>query len=471
MRRALFILSFLFIYGSAFAEIRLGAIFTDGMVLQRQSAVPIWGWASPGTNVTIESSWNHQKYNVKANEKGKWLVKVQTPDAGGPYSLALNDGTPHTIKDILIGEVWLCSGQSNMEMPLKGFRGQPIIGSNDAILHSANNHLRLYTVPRSSQLQPQDDSKPSVWKEANPENVANFSATAYYFGRLLQEILQVPVGLIHSSYGGSTIEAWMDRELLQDFKEVSLPKDSIPVKNRTPTTLFNGMIHPIVGYTIKGCIWYQGESNYENPDLYEQLFPAMVKRWRALWNQGNFPFYYAQIAPYNYAQLPPYHAGGKYNSAFLRDAQRKSLEKIPNSEMISLMDVGEENCIHPANKKVGGERFALIALSNVYGKKGFAWASPTYESMEVQAGQAIVHFKHAPLGLSAFGGELHNFEIAGEDKVFYPAQGLIKGNTVILSSPSVVKPLAVRYAFKDFVRGELFSTAGLPVASFRTDDW
>ncbi|SEM47327.1 sialate O-acetylesterase [Olivibacter domesticus] len=449
----------------------MGAIFTDNIVLQQRTKAPIWGWAAPNTKIEIISSWDQKKYSSVTDKKGRWVIKVQTPAAGGPYELKISDGAPLVLKNVLIGEVWLCSGQSNMEMPLKGFKGQPVWKSNETILHSKNGQLRLYTVPRSSQLERQEDSKTSFWKEANPENVANFSATAYYFGKLLQELLEVPIGLIHSSYGGSTIEAWMDRELLADFKDIKLPKDSIPVKNRTPTTLYNGMIHPIIGYAIKGCIWYQGESNYERPDQYELLFPAMVKRWRELWQQGDFPFYYMQIAPYNYAQLPPFYAGGKYNSAYLRDAQRKSLSKIPNSEMASLMDVGEENCIHPANKKVGGERLACIALAQTYHLKGFGWACPTYEAIEITEGSALVKFKNASLGLTSFGNTLKNFEIAGADKIFHPAQAAIRGNAVILTSPFVTTPIAVRYAFKDFVVGDLFSTEGLPVASFRTDDW
>jgi len=455
----------------ALAEIKMGAIFTDNMVLQQHTAAPIWGWGAPNTKINVISSWDQKRYDTKTDERGQWTIKVQTPAAGGPYELVVSDGNPLVLKNVLIGEVWLCSGQSNMEMPLKGFRGQPVLGSNEAILHSKNRQLRLYTVPRSSQIEAQENSKISFWKEANPENVSNFSATAYYFGSLLQELLEVPVGLVHSSYGGSTIEAWMDRELLADFKDIKLPTDSIPVKNRTPTTLYNGMIHPIIGYAIKGCIWYQGESNYERPDQYELLFPAMVKRWRELWQQGDFPFYYMQIAPYNYAQLPPFYAGGKYNSAYLRDAQRKSLAKIPNSEMVSLMDIGEENCIHPSNKKAGGERLAYMALAQTYHMKGFGWACPTYDSLEIVNSSAIVKFKNASLGLTSFGNLLKTFEIAGVDKVFYPAQAAIIGNTVVLTSPLVKMPAAVRYAFKDFIVGDLFSTEGLPVASFRTDDW
>ncbi|MGX5687829.1 sialate O-acetylesterase [Arcticibacter tournemirensis] len=455
------------------AQVKLPSIFTDDMVLQQQSQVPVWGWAKEGSAVTVSTSWDGKRYSVKADKAGRWRATVSTPSAGGPYELTISDGTSVKLSNIMIGEVWLCTGQSNMEMPLKGFKGQPIIGSNDAILKSRNKNLRIYTVPRSSQKEPQENSKPSSWKIAGPETVANFSATGYFFGRLLNEMLDVPVGLINVSYGGSTIEAWMDSAVLKSFPEIVIPgkNDSIKVVNRTPTTLFNGMLHPVIGYGIKGCIWYQGESNYERPDQYEGLLPSMVKRWRFLWSQGDFPFYYVQIAPYNYSQLPPYNYGGKFNSAYLRDAQRKSAAKIPNSAMAVVLDIGEENSIHPARKEEGGKRLALLALGKTYGLQGFGFASPEYESLAINGSVAVLKFVNAANGLTSFGKEITNFEVAGKDKIFYPAKAAINGSTVSVSSPMVKDPVAVRYAFKDFIVGDLFGTDGLPVASFRTDEW
>lgn len=231
------------------------------------------------------------------------------------------------------------------------------------------------------------------------------------------------------------------------------------------------MLYPITGYGIKGAIYYQGESNYERPDRYEEMFPAMVKEWRSLWKQGDFPFYYVQIAPYNYSQLPPYNYGGKFNSAYLRDAQRKSLNKIPNSAMAVVLDIGEENMIHPANKEAGGKRLALLALANTYGLKGFGSGSPLYKSMSVSGSVATLSFENANNGLTSFGKEMSAFEIAGANKIFYPAKATISGSSVSVSSPMVKEPVAVRYAFKDFVVGDLFNTEGLPASSFRTDDW
>lgn len=455
------------------AEVRLSAIFTDGMVLQQQKKVPIWGWAEKANTVYVETSWDNKKYEIKADAKGMWRLFIQTPEAGGPYNIQLVEENTLTLQDVLIGEVWLCSGQSNMEMPMKGYPAQPVLGSTEAILESQDDQLRLYTVPRNPLLEPADDSKPSAWKKANPENVANFSATAYFFGQRLRKILQVPVGLIHSSYGGSNIEAWMDAVWLEDIEGIEIPQqeEGLKDKNRQPTMLYNGMVHPIAGYGIKGMIWYQGESNYERPDQYETLFPRMVAKYRQLWADDTLPFYYAQIAPFDYASLPPYHVGGKYNSAFIRDAQRKSLTHIPHSGMAVTMDLGEENCIHPARKKEGGERLALVALGDTYRINGLNHRSPFYKSIAIEDSTVVVQFDDVPLGLTSFGNEIKTFELAGEDQVFHPANAAVKGKTVVVSSPQVSEPIAVRYAFKDFVIGDLFGVNGLPVSSFRSDDW
>jgi sialate O-acetylesterase len=456
------------------AELRLPSIFTDNMIFQQQAECAVWGWAKPGSKITVAPSWAKQKYQAQADDKGRWKLRVKTPTAGGPYTVAFSgDEKPVTLQNVLVGEVWLCGGQSNMEMPMKGFKGQPILGSNEAILHAANANIRLYNVPRSSRTAPKDNSKPFAWKVAEPEAVANFSATAYYFGRLLQEQLHVPVGLINCSYGGSTIEAWMSEETLRQFAGVSIPPktDSIKVVNRTPTTLYNGMLHPIEGFGIRGALWYQGESNYERPDEYPARLQALVQQWRAAWGQGEFPFYYAQIAPYNYAQLPPYNQGGKYNSAFLRDAQRKAEALIPNAAMAVLLDVGEEASIHPMRKEPGGQRLALLALQKTYGRKGFGAVSPAYESLEVKEGTALVKFRDAPNGMTSFGEALTGFEVAGADQKWYPAKASIDGSVVKVSAEQVKQPVAVRYAFQDFTRATLYSTEGLPVSSFRTDDW
>src|SRR6185436_390436 len=306
LKMTLCVILFFSFNNTASASIRLPSFFSDNMVLQQQTDAAIWGWAEPNSSIQIISSWNKKKYTIKADAAGKWKTKISTPAAGGPFEVTISDGTPVTIHNVLIGEVWFCSGQSNMEMPMKGFRDQPIKGSNDVIFNSTNDWIRIYNVPRAVEKFLKDTTKTSWWKSANPENISNFSAAAYYFGRLLFQQLKVPVALINDSYGGSPAEAFMSIDALKAFPEIKVhtATDTFRLNNRSATALYNGMIHPIVGYTIKGCLWYQGEANADRPDQYEKLFPTLVAQWRNEWGQGDFPFYFAQIAPYNYAQFP-----------------------------------------------------------------------------------------------------------------------------------------------------------------------
>ena len=455
------------------AQVKLSALFSDGMVLQQQTTVLIWGTDIAGTPISVKTSWDQRTYPARTDESGKFSVKINTSKAGGPYRITVNDGVPLTISNILLGDVWICMGQSNMEIPMKGYKNQPILGSSEAIVGSKNKNIRLFTVPRSSKTTLQPDIKQSKWEEASPEAVANFSAVGYYFGKLINKTTDIPVGLISCSYAGASIQAWMAPNTLKLYPEIKVPAptDSIKEVSRTPTTLYNAMLHPIIGYGVKGAIWYQGESNYDNPEQYESLFVTFVKSLRSQWGIGDFPFYYAQIAPYDYSQLPPYNKGGKYNSAFLRDAQRKDVDRIPNSGMAVLMDIGEKTTIHPPNKEPVGTRLAYLALGNLYGIKGFSYQSPSYHSLIIKGSEAIVRFKDVGNGLTSFYKEINTFEIAGADKHFYPAKAVIKGSSITVTSGNVPQPVSVRYAFKDFVVGDLFGTNGLPVSSFRTDDW
>lgn len=455
------------------AEVKLPSLFADNMVLQQQSEASIWGWGSPKSKITLVTSWNNLKNEIVADANGKWKIKIKTPVAGGPYDIKISGGNEIVIKNILIGEVWLCSGQSNMEMPMKGFRGQPIIGFNEAILKSKNEKIRLITVPRSSKIEVQDNFE-GKWEMAEPKTVAEFSATAYFYGRLLNEILDVPVGLICVSYGGSCIEAWMSSNTTEIYEGVGIPKpgDTLKAPNRTPSVLFNNMLSPVIGYTIKGVIWYQGETNYINAEKYTRLFSTMVKEWRELWEQGEFPFYYMQIAPFDYKIYKPNAVyQEKFNSAYLREAQLKALDVIPNCGMAVLMDIGEEFCIHPSDKKTGGERLAYISLAQTYGIEGIGYNTPTVKEAVPNDTSVVISFDNMPNGLTSYGKEITTFEIAGEDRIFHPAKAILRSKSVIVYSQDVKKPVAVRYAFKDFVKGELFSNEGIPVSSFRTDNW
>lgn len=451
---------------NVFAEIKLPAIFGDNMVLQQKSDAAIWGLAEKNATVRITTTWNKASYSVKADNSGKWKANVKTPPAGGPYSIEISDGQKLVLKNVLIGEVWLCSGQSNMEMPMKGFRNQPILGATEAIAVSTNNNIRLITVKRASSVNELYDFS-GEWKLCTPENVSEFSATAYYFGSLISKALNVPVGLINSSWGGTRIEPWISENGFKNFDWVKLPEKK-PVENlsqQTPTVLYNAMIKPIVGFQISGVIWYQGESNRNEAQKYQLLMTGLISNWRNEWGIGEFPFYYVQIAPFDYGI-------GGINSAFLREAQLKASTVLPNTGMACIMDAGEKDCIHPANKEAAGKRLAFIALSNKYGIKGINTNTPVLKNMEIQeTGVIKLTFDNAPNGLTTFGKELECFEIAGANKRFYPAKASITNTGITLFTSAVPTPVAVRYAFKDFIVGDLFSIEGIPVSSFRTDDW
>jgi len=457
---------------SLHAEIKLPAIFSDGMVMQQKTNANIWGKSTPKEQVTLVASWDKKKYSTTANAQGDWKITISTPAAGGPFTMTVSDGKPFTLKDILMGELWLCSGQSNMEMPMKGFKNQPVEGSNMDILKSTNPNLRLFTVKRNSTIQAQSDVT-GKWQEASPETVGQFSATGYYFGRLLQETLHVPVGLVSSAWGGSCIEAWMTEDMLRAFPSVKIPKTEkdIKEKNRTPTTLYQAMIHPLVGLTIKGVIWYQGESNYDRANIYADMFTTMIREWRKNWGQKDtIPFYYCQIAPFDYSIITE---KGKevINSAYLREAQAKVELTVPATGMAVLLDAGLEKGIHPVKKQVAGERLALLALTRNYNITGISGKSPYYKGIEIKNDTVIVNFERAPMWIAAKNFESKQFTVAGEDRVFHPAKAWIVRSKMFVKCDAVIKPVAVRYGFENYVEGDLFSNEGLPVSSFRSDNW
>lgn len=453
------------------AEVKLPAFFSDGMVMQQQSQANLWGTATPKKQVIVTTGWDNRKYTATADVSGNWKLSVETPVAGGPYTLAFHDGTTTVLSNILIGELWLCSGQSNMEMPMKGFKNQPVENATMDVLHSKNPSLRLFTVKRHSTVIPQTDVT-GQWQEARPASVRDFSATAYYFGKLVQEMLDVPVGLIVASWGGSSAEAWMTKDMLRAFPDAKIPQTDADItsKNRNPTVLYNGMLHPLIGITMKGVIWYQGEDNYNRAHTYADMFSTLIKGWRAAWQQGDFPFYYCQIAPYEYGIITE---KGKevINSAYLREAQSQVEHRVPNTGMAVLMDAGMEKCIHPVKKHVAGERLGLLALTKTYGVEGVTGESPYYKSIEIQNDTVIVSFERAGMWISGKGCfESNLFTVAGEDKVFHPAKAWIVRSKVYVKSDEVKKPVAVRYAFDNYADGDLFCE-GLPLSSFRSDNW
>lgn len=446
------------------AELKLPAIIGDHMVLQQQSAVRIWGWAKAGAKVTVKAGWLNKPVIVNVGKTGGWLAMINTPKAGGPYEVSVSADTVISFKDILIGEVWVCSGQSNMQMPFNGYVSQPVNGANDYVAHSSNNNIRLFNVQRKFSATPLDDCV-GKWSVSNPADVANFSAVAYVYGKYLQDVLNVPVGLILSTWGGTPAEAWTDKQTLEsNFKEINLSVlETDKFNHQSPSTLFNAMINPLLNYTMKGVIWYQGESNRKDPALYSRLFPALIKNWRERWVQGEFPFYFVQIAPYRYDSL--------VNTELIREVQLNTYLKTPNTGMAVTMDIGDYNTIHPAEKIIVGKRLAYWSLAKTYGINGIAYAGPDFKEMKVEGKQAKLSFNYAENGLSTFGKPLDGFTIAGSDKKFYPAEAKIVGKEVVLTSDKVDTPVAVRYCWKNYADGSLYNTSGLPASSFRTDSW
>lgn len=467
---SIFLLSFLFVQ----AKIKVAPILGNDMVLQRNTEVKLWGKANPNEKLTIATGWDKEKVKTVSNAKGDWMVKVKTIDAGGPYAITIaSQNEKITLENVLLGEVWLCSGQSNMEDPIAGFPYQPVNGSNDLLLEADNSNIRLFSLNKSFTKEPQD-SCVGDWAAASAESVAKFSAVGYLYAKQLQKKLQVPVGMICSSWGGSRIEAWMSKETIDNLPDAikqNIQKTLGPNKNLTSlcSGMYNGMIAPILNYSIKGAIWYQGESNIGNYRDYAVLMVAMVNNWRKDFNQGTFPFYYVQIAPYSY------NGSKAISSALLREEQLKVLPMIPNSGMISTMDIGEENCIHPAEKVTVAKRLVYWALSETYGFKGISYMNPTYKSMSVKDNKAILSFDNAPNGMTSYSKPIECFEVAGNDSVYYPAESKIDlgSKQLYVWSSKVKEPVAIRYGFSNFPKtsGYLYNTAGLPVSSFRTDNW
>jgi len=463
----------LMVLQSVYAEIKLPALVSSDMVLQRNTTVKIWGWADANEKISIKTSWLKKSINIQADAEGNWLVDLQTNNSKEAQSIILKSKTSSIpLENILFGEVWLCSGQSNMEMPLKGYAGQPIFGAADAVAKANNPNLRLFSVTRTSGSKTplKEVLKYSAWQQATPESVMKFSAVAYFYGQQLQEILDAPVGLILSAWGGSSVQAWMSTEALIPYQKIDLTNRDINVKpNAIPTALYNSMINPLIPFTIKGAIWYQGESNIEEAEKYKKLFPSMVEDWRKRWTIGDFPFYYAQIAPYIYSGNETEQ--NSKNSAFMREVQMQCLDLIPNSGIAIAMDIGTENPIHPPKKKEVADRLLYNALHKTYGYTSVNYEGPRFDSMEIKDTGLLIKFKNEDNGIYSYNG-LEGFELAGSDKVFYPATAkIVDRKKVLVSSDKVSNPVAVRYDWNNWVKGTLLNTNLLPASSFRTDDW
>jgi len=456
------------------AKVKLPSLIGDNMILQQQTSVNLWGEASPNATVKVIPSWNNKEYSCKANNKGEWILKVETPEAGyTPYSVTFDDGEKTIINNVLVGEVWLASGQSNMEMPLKGFGGCCIMNGIEDIAYSAENKgVRMFTVPKRQCYEPQT-SCGGQWNMASPSTAGDFSATAYHYATSLSRVLQVPIGIVTCAYGGSSVESWLPKEILQNYSDIPLDKAGIEtwLEWARPLLMYNGMLNPVKNYTIKGFIWYQGETNVARYDTYAERFTTMVKHWREIWGQGDIPFYYVDIAPYDYDQG---HEDEK--SPYLREAQFKAQSMIPNSFMVCINDLVEpyeRMNIHPRNKTMVGRRLSFAALNLTYGYKQFHIEHPQYKSLRIEGNTAYVGFDHIGMGICR-NYDIQGFEIAGENKVFYPAEQIRfqwETNEFVISSSKVLNPVAVRYCFHDFQIGTIIGGNELPAIPFRTDNW
>ncbi|MFT3903005.1 MAG: sialate O-acetylesterase [Niabella sp.] len=626
------------IASTAFAQLKLPVIFADGMVLQQNTGAPVWGWTMPGQKVEVNGSWSAKAVQAVADKSGKWMVKLPTPKAGGPYSVRIKAGETKILRDVLIGEVWICSGQSNMEMPVSGWTTDTIKNSAQEIANANYPSIRLFTVEKEIAYAPKNNVK-GAWSACSPSTVGPFSATAYFFGRELYKKLKVPIGLIHTSWGGTIAEAWTSEaslRLMGDFdKELDIVnavnKDIADVRSRDsidnlkwqaaladnrneqakgsntsgwktmalpgmwekaglpdidgivwfkrvvnipdawagkdlkldlgpiddkdvtyfngeavdstmsgftwaaerhyiipgrlvkagsnviavkviddggdggmygkaeqmvlypatgsrssaislsgewyyqlmavkpkprlntwpnqPSVLYNAMVAPLVPFAIKGAIWYQGESNVGRAKQYTTLFPLMISDWRKQWHEGDFPFYFVQIAPFKYG-------GDQTEAAQLRDAQRRTLSLAANTGMAVTLDIGNTGNIHPGNKQEVGRRLALWALNKTYKKAGIPYTGPLYKSFEVKGNKVIVSFTNTEGGLKSGDGTLEEFELQDADGNWKSAKAVIEGNKVVVSSDEVSKPIGVRYAFYAASVGSLFNGKGLPASSF-----
>lgn len=475
MKKCFIPLIFAFMAVTAGAKVTLGPVISDNMVLQQQTNARIYGKADPGSKITVTPSWNNKAYTTTTDRTGEWCLAVETPEGGfTPYTITISDGEPLTLNNVLVGEVWLASGQSNMEMPLKGFGGCCLEGGYDEIANSRQSadKVRFFTVPLTQSYELLDTVN-AKWTVPSPETSPEYSALAWHYAKQMAEVLNVPVGIVSAAYGGAKVESWSPRELLVNYPDVSLdPKNIEPIVHyHRPMLMYNAMFNPIKNYTYKGIIWYQGCSNVPTYSTYAERLAAMVKLWRDEIGLGDIPFYAVEIAPYQYGD-----PAEKGRAPFLREAQWKSIELIPNSDMISINDLVkpyERFNIHPADKTTAGHRLCDLALNKTYGKKQFLAGSPKYKSHRFVDGAAWVSIDSPNYGICR-NYDIQGFEIAGPDKVFHPADSVWlhwQTNEMVVSSKNVPNPVAVRYCFRDFLPGNLHGGNYLPLIPFRTDDW
>ncbi len=439
---------------TVFAHIELPNIFSNHMVLQRNAEVLLWGWGAPNETVKVYTGWDRQTYELKTGVDAKWSFTVRTLEAGGPFQIRFSGASNEVVlEDVLIGEVWLCSGQSNMEWSANS----GIDNAASEIAMANYPDIRLFTVAKRTSKSEQEDVS-GTWEACTPETMADFSAAAYFFSRRLRGELNVPIGMVDASWGASSAEVWTPSHVFKDEPDLAKSAEKIrPNKwvSVEPSSLYNAMIAPLHPYKIAGALWYQGESNTANGERYQKLFTTMITSWRAVWGY-NFPFYYVQIAPYQY--------GGPEEGVVVRNQQRKSLE-LPDTGMVVTSDIATVDDIHPQNKQDVGLRLANIALKEHYKVVDMEVYGPLFREIKIEGSKVAVYFDHAN-GLKSKTKKITQFEVAAADGVFYPAKAKIKDDMVVVSSKKVKEPTQVRFAWGNTKLASLFNSAGLPASSF-----
>lgn len=458
------------------AQLKLASLVGNNMVLQQQTDARLWGWAKAGDKITATTSWNGETVQTTANKEGLWILSVSTPQASfTPYEITITDGkTPVTLTNILIGEVWLAGGQSNMEMPLKGFGGCCIKDGLQEAIEAANYpYVRMHTIPKAKSWEVVADAG-SQWQLPTLSAAMEMSATAWFFAKNLSQALHVPVGIVNCSYGGTRVESWLPRHILETYPDIDLTPEGLGKYPdwETPLMMYNAMFPTVTRYTYKGIIWYQGCSNVGSHTPYAQRLATMVAHWREQLALGDIPFYYVEIAPYDYDS-----AVQDEQSAYLREAQYKAQSLIPNSQMIGtndLVEPYERFNIHPRRKAEVGQRLSYVALNKTYGMKQIYCENPTYNGdFSVKGNEVFLGFNNLDMGICR-NYQLEGFEVAGEDRIFHPADSVWiewQTNHAVVSSKQVPKPVAVRYCFRDFQIGNFIGGNELPLIPFRTDNW
>ena len=465
------------------AKVKLPHLVSDNMVIQQQTDVRLWGWAKPGKKVVATTSWSTQRVETKVDKDGRWLLTVHSPQASyEPLSITFDDGDGQaTINNVLAGEVWVCAGQSNMEMPVKGFGNCPVLNYNQEVISAAGpRQVRSAKIPSIMRMTPQEDAD-TQWRESSPQSVGDFSATGYFFAKMLNRALDIPVGLIEANKGGSRVESWLTKDNLEKYTQE--PTDTMGIVNfkkdwdyHRALVWGNGTFHPILNYTVKGILFYQGCSNVGDPgNQYSERLKLLVEQWRSQFKLGEIPFYFVQIAPYDSGDKK-----GTWN-ARLQEQQFRASQIIPNCGLVCTNDAVypyEGTQIHPAQKQKVGERLAFLALNKTYGMTSIICESPSFKDMRVKDDAVMIHLANECGGISRF-TDIKGFEVAGEDRVFHEAKaehfwrpgGGYWDECIVIKSDKVSKPVALRYCFRNWLLGNLANAGGLPLFPFRTDDW